>query len=467
HLIWRNTPTYITLHCAHISGRFIYSMRIIRNKLMLFSILAVCVFSRIIVIAGNVELRIRAGNPADKPQMVHIRSTLPEGVRTNDIIDLDGLALGYDVKTDSIFVHQEVELESKAFVVRRVKIKDIWIIQEEELAGLEEWAGLLTGKLKKPADKESADALLEEVRTAIAEIREEQTKNAIGSVVKAVQHIGTYDLNTERLKRVKLDVGNLENLVLASGQDPGKLMGEVSGVPAPVHDVGMDEDDYNIAIFRIIARNTSPTEKRKVPVRSELPLEIKASDIIDSAGLDVGKDARTGRCYVFKADVEIDPGKEVVFAVKIRDKWNINMPRIGKLRSTAEQLLIKVQAKGGFVSIVDILTDCIAGLDRVEKERGPTVLGPMYVSFYRRQTDRIDLIEKKINRIRAALRPPDSSTKLGFKAKPPSMKSTWLIIYIILGFLAVVSLLFFLRWFGKSQSEQLDSVSQGETEDDR
>ncbi len=47
-----------------------------------------------------------------------------------------------------------------------------------------------------------------------------------------------------------------------------------------------------------------------------------------------------------------------------------------------------------------------------------------------------------------ALRPQTSSTKYGFKAKPPSMKTTWLIIYVILGFLALMSLLFFLRWYG-------------------
>ena len=431
-------------------------MRIIRNNFVLLSVLAGSVFYGSIAMAGNVELRIRAGNPADKTQIVQIKSTLPEGVRTNDVISLGGLALGYDVKTDSLFVHEQIELASKEFVVRRVKIKDIWIIPEELLAELSEWAGVLSEKLTKPDAKTTAEGLLSEVRAAVVEIRSEQSKNAIGSVVKAAQHIRAYDLNMERLKRVKLDIGNLENLVLASGQDPGKLLGDVKGAPELVRDVGMEDDDYNIAIFRILARNTSPSEKRKVPVRTDLPLEIKVSDIIDAAGLDVGKDARTGRCYVFKADVEIEPGKEIIFNVKIKDKWNINMPRIALLRSTAEQMLVTVQAKGGFLSIEDILADCITGLGSAEKERGPLVLGPVYVSFYRRQTDRIDLIEKKINRIRAALRPPDRSTNMGFKAKPPSMKSTWLIIYIILGFLALVSLLFFLRWFGKSHAENLE-----------
>ena len=55
-----------------------------------------------------------------------------------------------------------------------------------------------------------------------------------------------------------------------------------------------------------------------------------------------------------------------------------------------------------------------------------------------------------------ALTPLDKTTKYGFRAKPPSMKSTWLIIYIILSFLLVLSLLFFLRWYVKTGSELME-----------
>jgi uncharacterized membrane protein YuzA (DUF378 family) len=38
----------------------------------------------------------------------------------------------------------------------------------------------------------------------------------------------------------------------------------------------------------------------------------------------------------------------------------------------------------------------------------------------------------------------------------PDKRTTWIIIYIILGFLGIFSLLFFLRWFGKGKSEKVD-----------
>ena len=412
--------------------------------------------------AGKVVLRIRAGNPIEKPQTVSIKSYLPQGVGTNDIISLDGLQLGYDVKKDAYFVHGELQLGRKEIAVKRIEIKDVWVIPGEELDALGEWAGVLLDKLKGSDHQESAQELKQEIDGRLDEIRQEQDANAIDVVVKAVQHVRAYDVNMERLKRLKLDIGHLENLVLATGQDPGKLIGDAKGAPEPVRDVDIPPEEYKIAVFRIVARNTSPNEKRKVPVRSELPVEIKPSDILDPGGLDVGKDARTGACYVFKSDVEIEAGETVVFNVKIRDKWNVNMHRVAPLRADAETILAKVVAKGSYRSIEDILKGALADLEKVEKERRPEVLGPEYVAFFRRQAERIDRIEEKINRIRAALRPPEKSTKLGFKAKPPSMKSTWMIIYIILGFLALVSLLFFLRWFGKSQAEQLGGTREGE-----
>jgi hypothetical protein len=53
------------------------------------------------------------------------------------------------------------------------------------------------------------------------------------------------------------------------------------------------------------------------------------------------------------------------------------------------------------------------------------------------------------------LRPLEREPKFGVPIKPPSRKTTWIIIYIILGFLGIMSLLFFLRWFGRSKMEQM------------
>jgi hypothetical protein len=102
----------------------------------------------------------------------------------------------------------------------------------------------------------------------------------------------------------------------------------------------------------------------------------------------------------------------------------------------------------------------IGQLVAIEKEDGPETLDQHYVAFFRDQARRLDRLEDQINRVKSALKPRSNTSKMGFKAKPPSMKTTWLIIYIILGFLALFSILFFLRWYGKSKSEELGGIDE-------
>jgi len=405
--------------------------------------------------AGKLVLWIQAGNPIEKTQTVRIRSNLPPGVRTNDVINLDGLDLGYDVKKDIYYVYKELELGPKKTIEFKVEIDDIWVIPEGEMEGLWEKAAELVGKLTGSEHHEAAEGLAHEVRRNIDLIQEYQAKNAMGPGVKPVRHITAYEANLKMLSRVKRDIGRLENLVLVTGQDPGELIGEVRTVGKPTREIELSAEDYRTALIRITVRNTSPTEARKVDVRRDLPPEIRIYDVLDAGGLEVGKDSKSGACYVHAKNVEIGADQEVSFDVKIRDKWNVNVPRVQSLKSSAGDILARVRLKEKYESLERTLLDLIDEIGEMEKEKGPDTLSEEYVAFYRGQAGRLGVIEQKINRIESALRPVEKTTKLGFNVKPPSMRTTWMIIYIILGFLAVMSLLFFLRWFGRTKAERM------------
>ncbi|MBN2301829.1 MAG: hypothetical protein JXN60_04865 [Lentisphaerae bacterium] len=409
--------------------------------------------------ADKVVLRIWAANPAKEAKTVQIKSNLPARVREHHILNRAGLDLGYDVRGDVYYVHKDVLLqpkgESGAVVEYRIEIEDIWQISPDKLDELTKHSDELIKKLNGTDSVKDAEAIHQKIKEWIADIRQRQTANSVKPGIDAIQHIKAYDDNLIVLGSVKKCVGDLENMVLGVGQDPGKLIGDIRGAAQPNRDIEISPETYKTAIIRISVKNSSETQAKEIPVSRRLPTEIKANDILDSGELLVRTDPQTGHCYVYKTKVAIPANSTVLFEIKIRDKWDVNEPRIGLLENKANMILEAVSARRAYPSIEAKLKELLLLLVEIGKQEKPTKLDGEYIAFFRRQATRLDEIEQQINRIETVLKPMEKSTKLGFKAKPPSAKSTWMIIYIILGFLALMSLLFFLRWFGKTKSEQM------------
>ncbi len=402
--------------------------------------------------ADKIVLRIKATNPTDRKQAVEIRSSLPPRVGTNDIISLGGLDLGYDVRNSTYFVHKTVDLGPRDGVAFDVNLRDIWRIPEAELGQIGKHATELVRKLKGSDSHANATALLGEIERSVEGIRKAQAENAVGNV-PAVQHINAYESNLNSLKRVQRDVGHLENLVLATGQDTGGLMGtERLEIKPQREEIPIGQ--YKTAVYKITVANPSSARRQTVKIRHELPVEIKVYDVLDSGALEKGTDPDTGASYVFKDGVELGPGESVTYDIKIKDKWDVNEPRLALLERQASNLLIRVVARGKFVGVEDALRAVRADLAAIRAEKSPTVVDASYVAFFRAQTDRLELVHQRVQRIESALRP--ITNRWGFKPSAPTPKTTWLIIYIILGFLAVFSLLFFLRWYGKGKGEKLN-----------
>lgn len=408
--------------------------------------------------ASKVVLDIKAGNPIDKPQKKAIKSNLPRGIAKSDIINAAGLDVGYDVQNDIYYVHKEIELGPKEIRTFAVEINDVWVITKEETAALRKRTADLTGKLSsRQKDFELAQGLQKEIEKTAAEIDASQAANSIKAGVKPPQHIRAYEADMAALRRLKRDIGKIENLALAAGIDTGGLVGDVSRSPL-IGRRGSDLEPakYKEAVIKVTVVNTSPTETRKIQVRRDLPPEIKSFDIINAGGLEIGSDSKSGLCYVHKSDVELAPSNSVTFAVRIRDKWNVNGPRMEMLLQNASNLASRISAKEKYDSIVTEVKALGEEVVKIRNTTGPRDLDDKYVDFYRRQSDQLDVVEQKLYRIEQILKPIEKTTKLGAQVKPPSTKTTWMIIYSIIGFLFVMSLLFFFRWYGKSDAEKME-----------
>jgi hypothetical protein len=404
--------------------------------------------------AGKIVLRVQAGNPIDIPQQVKIKSNLPAGVSTNHILNLGGLDLGYDIKHDVYYVHKDVELSGKEIVVFDVEIDDIWNIAPSELDAIASHSKLLATKLERESTHESALSLRDRVEEDVGDIRKRQKENAISTGRKAIDHIRAYETNLQVLKRVKMDVARLENLVMAAGIDPGALMGmDVRSATLSTRDSYETEKD-RVAVIRIAVQNRSETSKRTIRLKRELPPEVRIDDVLDSGGLDVGMDSENKVAYVYKDRIELEPDQRLLFTVKIRDRWNINTPRIAGMLTEATNTMARIANKGNFEGLEESLSEIVSALTGIQQEAGPTTVSQRYVAYYRGQGQALDELEAKLNRILTAIPELKRSASLMSNVKPPSPKTTWMVIYIILAFLALFSLLFYLRWYKRGEKDK-------------
>lgn len=406
-------------------------------------------------LGGTLILRIMVTNPFEGERVIPIRSNLPPRVGTNDVVGIDSrLSLDYDVRNDVYYVHGDIQLAGKQTDALNVEIRDIWAIPEETLAELAGQAAGLQEKLAGSKQTEVTAALSRRIEEALGQLRVAQNENAVARGVQPIKHIRTHESNLRLLQSVRKDVGRLENLALAEGHDPGRLVGEPRVTPKPNRDFEIPEAEYGSAKIRIAVRNTSPTETQSVPLRRELPLEIKTFDVLDPGGLEVRKDSKTGGCYLYLENVVLEPGAERVFEVTIRDKWNINGPRVTYLAGIASNLLVRFTTKEKFQSIEVALQEQLTQLSAIGSEVGPAVLNESYVAFYRDQSARLDAIEAVLARVTDALKPIEKTTKMGLPGKPPTPRTTWRVIFGIIGFLFILSLLFFFRWYGRTKAER-------------
>ncbi len=398
--------------------------------------------------AAKLQIKIRATNKTSESREVPVRSALPAGITTNDILSTAGLSVGYDVKSDSYYVHGTIELAPKQIVTRDVEVRDIWVIPEGDVEALATRATALGQALARTDVVEDAKGSRDEAARIAEEILREQRANSI-VVVPPVQHIAAFEENRTRMTALRKAVGALEDLALGKGIDVG---GELIGAPLEAElprTRGYLPDSYGEVVLRISVFNPSVARVKRIDLRRDLPSELGIEDVLDAGGLMVREDADSDITYLVGDGSSLPPRETKVFEVTLRDKWNVHAPRIVHLREYGEKLRELSQQRKKIPSVADTLSVALEQLEALEERRGPEEWSSEYVAFYRQQGRDLDQIEKVFNRVDEALAP--LFTTKGFTVPAPDRKTTWLVIWSILGFLGIVSFLFFIRWFGRSE----------------
>lgn len=414
--------------------------------------------------AQTVVLRLRAVNPSTiTSQTVTVSSVLPKPAQPADVIDPGGFEISYDVHNGYYAIRQTVELGPREVRTFRLELRDLWMIPEEDLASLETHVVRLRDLLKGTRQKATADELAELIVRQIGVMRARQNAAKLPEG-RVVDHLRAWETNREVLQRVRKDMGVLENLVFGAGKDPGALEGASRAQPDAVPMEFAVGSVTNEIVLKI--RMTNPTDRpQTLPMRQDLPMEIGPADVLGADGLETAYDVNRQVAYVYSPGIELTPRQERIFEVRIRDRWQQNPDRLDRLSGRATNLLTIAQTFKQYGSVLALAQGLVAEMDALRTGAVPTTVNAEYVALARERERRIQAAEAKILRLEELFRPQEVQRKLPeaslLDVPRPSTRTTWIIIYIILGFLGLFSLLFFLRWYGKSRAETARSGAGG------
>ena len=403
--------------------------------------------------AASVILKIKAANPSQTDaQKLEIKTYLPARIAQENVVSLGGLQLAYDINQALCYVHGEVELQAKEVRTIEIELQDIWVIPDSTVNDLRAHARQMVELLKGTPNAPTSEELWQAIDRNLTSLLERQNKTTV-FLVKPIEHIAAYESNDQLLTRVKEDVGVLENLVVGSGKNPGQLVGAARSLVAPDTGRGVTTNTDTVTI-KIQVQNTSPTEKRTIPVRRDLPAEVMPDDVADAGGLEVGYDSAKQLTYVHSDGIELAPRETRLFEVRVKNKWAVNEAKVALLVERANRLLAVTRDAEGPEAVIQSIEAALKDLDALRQGGAAQAITPERVASFRDDLRKLNVVENRIFRLEQMLRTAQKQTLVELPNVPrPERRTTWVIIYSILIFLGVVSLLFFLRWYGRPKGE--------------
>jgi len=227
-------------------------------------------------------------------------------------------------------------------------------------------------------------------------------------------------------------------------------------------------------VLKMQVANPSGTESQSVPVKVYLPKEVSPKDILDLGNLKLDYDPETGMYYVHDT-VELGPGQSVTRGVEMEDVWVFTEEQLDSFVNESKEMARALE--GGpyaaeAAALVVGIEEKVAGILKRQEE---TAANPReHIQAYRQGLTLISTIEQDVAALEtlkldsgagegqgkdlsgkesgdsnsriillSSSGAPEGGAPLG---RSISMTTAWRIIFAILAFLAVLSVIFFMTW---------------------
>ena len=210
--------------------------------------------------------------------------------------------------------------------------------------------------------------------------------------------------------------------------------------------------------MRIVIVNPSATKTQTKSVKNYLPREITQKDILETDGLEIDYDDAQAMFYVYKNEISLTPSETKSFEIVLNDVWTLPEKSLGDYGRRTEAALGKLKGSPYFSQAQEISNSVRVRIDEILKTQNDSaVTKQQHIAYYRGNLQVLEAVKADIEKLEKIIfavgGPPNLELieESDISLKSPSSKTTWIIIFIILIFVAILSATFYFTWMHQAK----------------
>ena len=410
-------------------------------------------FSALSYAESDVKFKVLAVNPSESQSIktVITQALPPEIDPATDIIDKAGLEVHFDNENKIYLLTGEVELKPRETKTFEVRIRDVWKITPDQTEETKKNLEDQINALKNTKYYDTAKLLYEKAQEGIDRILEEQSRP-----VGMKQHIELYRAHVQQLQDIQANALSLGAM--------RKLEEEKK--------TGVAE-----ARFLITAENPS-AEPKTMTVRSELPKEITAEDILEKQDFNLLYD-QAQKAYILEKQDQFAAQETKKYIITIRDIWRVPDQEIKFTQEQTEKLL-ELFKDSPFAKYAEeqgkIILEILSGISKVQAELDSSLALEDRMRAFVLNSQQMNVVKAKLRNLQQLIpevglkkNEPEILKKLqqfvkklaetkdvvlvamGFR---PDAPATWWLIIGILAFMGIIITVFYFVWLKQLQKNK-------------
>ncbi|VAW12254.1 hypothetical protein MNBD_BACTEROID05-186 [hydrothermal vent metagenome] len=408
---------------------------------------------------ADVYFNVLTVNGTDSPRERKIRQGLPPELSREDILETDGLELEYDVTKGSYFVVGTVKLEAKETKTYKVRVRDIWKIEKEDVEDV----------------KTEIDASLKRIKNTkfyeVGKVRQKSLLDRLNFVIGEQEKFAD-DVN-KRIDRYRVYSDEINEI-------RGNALSVQYWRTAP------PEPDKSKIFTYIVEVENRAGNPRTTKEKHYLPSEVKPEHLLESSGFELRYDVEKGKSYLYKEE-ELASGEQKRYRVGIVDVWNIAQGEIESLRERT-RVAYKLLKDTNYVDSAGYLVKSIKkGLLKIDESQSVDRPIEEHISAYRSNSKLYQLVKadvESLENLLNALRENLERSKLKNVLKKvsalknikkisqtifrkPKKNTAWMLISSMVIFVGILTIIHFILWGRRSKNITFDEEPEEEKKEEK